>query len=285
MLSATIEQTIFVRERSSPAQERGASDGLAAVTTSDWRAEATAICAKFGEPRDGIACPLAVFAQPVSWNCVAVVQVADLPDGRLGFRMLFVPRRLYSDFIRDPFAVSDRFPPDWTVQGSLPALDWPDVPPARRTLDQLQKVLESGGSPTLLGAVQVLVDGGRVVFERPAPAPQLIRDIWQLLPASVQGELWPASFAFSNDLRFDLLVVPKAEGLELDRYVTEERAVDYPEGRYEFGLQYAVEHGDQAEVDRLLNRRSGKQVLRTSAYVLFFGVLIYLGVHLLFRIF
>jgi hypothetical protein len=280
--SINIEQAIFVRDRQCVAQERGASEGLASVVT-DWRTEAASLCARFGEPSDGLSCPIAVFAQPVSWDCVAIVQVTYLPDGRLSFRMLFVPRRLYSDFIRDPFAISDRFPADWTAQGPLPTLAWPDEPPIRRTVAQLQKVLETGGSPTLLGAAQALVDGGRVVFERAAPAPQLIRDVWQLLPASVQGELWPATFAFSNDLRFDLLVVPKIEGIDLDRYVTEERAVDYPEGRYEFGLQYAIEHGDQAEVDRLLNRRSGKQFLRTAIYVLIFGTLAYLGVHLLFR--
>jgi len=281
--SPAIEQAIFVRDKQGIVQERGASDGLASATTSDWRAEATALCVKFGEPSEGIACPIAVFAQPVSWDGVAVVQAADLPDGRFCFRMLFVPRRLYLDFIRNPFTVSDRFPPDWSAQGPLPALTWPEEPPVRRTVAQLQKVLETGGSPTLLGAVQALVDGGRVVFERVAPASQLIRDIWQLLPSSVQGELWPATFAFSNDLRFDLLVVPKIEGLDLDRYATEERAVDYPEGRYEFGLQYAIEHGDQVEVDRLLNRRSGKQFLRTAVFVLVFGMLAYLGVHLLFR--
>jgi hypothetical protein len=280
--SINIEQAIFVRDKQCAAQERGASEGLASVA-SDWRAEAAALCAKFGEPRDGIACPLAIFAQPLSWDCVAVVQAADLPDARLGFRMLFVPRHLYSDLIRDPFTVSDRFPPDWKAQGPLAALAWLDERPPRRTVAQLQKVLETGGSPTLLGAVQALVDGGRVVFERATPASQLIRDVWQLLPSSVQGELWPATFAFSNDLRFDLLVVPKIEGLDLDRYVTEERAVDYPEGRFEFGLQYAIEHGDQAEVDRLLNRRSGKQFLRTAIFVLIFGVVAYLGVHVLFR--
>ena len=281
--SFSIEQAIFARDKQGVAQERGASEGLAAIASADWRAEAAALCAKFGGPVEGVACPLAIFAQPVSWDCIAVVQAADLPDGRFGFRMLFVPRRLYVDLIRGPFAVNDRFPPDWTAQGPLPALAWPEEPPPRRTVAQLQKVLETGGSPTLLGATQALVDGGRVVFERAAPASQLIRDVWQLLPASVQGELWPATFAFSNDLRFDLLVVPKIEGLDLDRYVGEERAVEYPEGRFEFGLQYAIEHGDQAEVDRLLNRRSGKQFLRTAVFVLIFGMLAYVGIQLLFR--
>ncbi len=278
----TIEQAIFVREQDGVVNRQGASEGLAAAQF-DWQAESIALCRGFGPPQSAVACPFAIFAQPISSNSVVVVQVADQPNGRLAFRLLFVPRQLYVEYIRDPFAISDRFPPDWATQGSLPVLNWPDEPPPRRTLAHLRNILETGGSPTLLGAVQALVDGGRVVFERAAPTPQLIRDVWQLLPDAVQSELWPATFAFSNDLRFDLLVVPKAEGLALDRYVTEERAIDYPEGRYEFGLQYAIEHGDQSEVDRLLSRRSGKQFLKTAIFVLVFGVVIYLGLHVLLR--
>ena len=158
------------------------------------------------------------------------------------------------------------------------------VAPPRRTVEKLQEVLKTGGSTTLLGAVQGLIDGGRLVFERSAPAPQLVRDLWQLLPYSAQAELWPTTFAFGNDLRFDILVVPKTDGLSLDRYITEEQALDYPEGRYELGLQFAVEGGNQRELDHLLGRRSSKQMLRLALFILFGGVIAYVGINALMQL-
>jgi hypothetical protein len=275
---ATVEQAFLVLD-SAGLNLRGQSEALYADRE---RAEAVArLCQLFGSPPDGVKCPLAVFAQPFGLASVAVVQVADQPGGGIGFRVLVLERAVYTQYLRDPFTVSDRFPPDWAASGLLPALTMPLDAPPRRTVAQLQKVLETGGSPTLLGAVQALVDGGRVVFERPAPAPQLTRDIWQLLPDSVQTELWPASFAFANDLRFDLLVVPKSDGLALDRYVTEDQAVDYPEGHYELSLQFAVERGDQHEVDRLLGRRSSAQMMRWLIYFLIFSALAYLAIDFL----
>jgi hypothetical protein len=277
---ATVEQALLVLDQSG-LNLRGQSDALYANRE---RAEAVSrLCAAFGTPPESVKCPLAIFAQPFGPASAAVVQVADQPGGGLGFRVLILDRAIYIEFFRDPFAVSDRFPPDWRAGGLLPSLTLPLDPPPRRTVAHLQKVLETGGSPTLLGSVQALVDGGRLYFERAAPAPELTRDIWRLLPDSVQAELWPASFAFANDLRFDLLVVPKAEGIALDRYVNEAQALDYPEGQYEFNLQYAVERGDQREVDRLLGRRSGKQMLRFLILLLIFGALSYLAINVLLR--
>ncbi len=78
-------------------------------------------------------------------------------------------------------------------------------------------------------------------------------------------------------------MTPIAQGLKLDRYITEEQALDYPERRYEFALQYSVEHGDQRELDALLGRRSSKQMLRLSLAILIGGVLAYIGINFLMR--
>ena len=125
--------------------------------------------------------------------------------------------------------------------------------------------------PTLLGAVQALVDGGRVAFERSEPDPDVVRALWTLLPAKTRATLWPASFAFGNRLGFDALVVPKVEGVEFADYLREEQAGDYPEGRYEHALQVAAESGDQAELDHLFARRSRAEV-RRLAYLLLAAV-------------
>jgi hypothetical protein len=252
-----------------------------------WLPEAERLCRGFGARPDGVTCPAAVFAYPFGPEHVVIIQVADLaePTGALGFRFLILPRRLYSNFIADPFRVSDEFPPAWVPRFELPELSWPDDPPPRRTIAQLQHVLQTGCSPTLLGAVQALIDGGRLVFERPAPSLQLVRDLWQLLPYSSQAELWPATFAFGNDIGFDVLVVPKTAGLPLDRYITEEQANDYPQGRYELNLQIAIEDGSQPHLDHLLNRRSSRQTLRLAVFLLFGSIILTAVVGLLNRIF
>jgi hypothetical protein len=140
-----------------------------------------------------------------------------------------------------------------------------------RTVEHVQQVLKrDGDSPTLLGGAQVLVDGGRVVFERPGPAPDLIRGLWTLLPTQTRGQLWPATFAFSNRLGFHALVVPKARGVEYSGYVNEEQAGSYPEGRYELNLQIAAEAGDQKELDILFARRGRAETWRFALFLLFF---------------
>jgi hypothetical protein len=122
--------------------------------------------------------------------------------------------------------------------------------------------------PTYLGGVQALIDGGRVVFERPAPDSEVLRCLWMLLPVSTRSRLWPASFAFGNRLGFDALVVPQAKGVEYSGYLPEGQAGDYPEGRYELALQVAIESGDQAEVDALFARRSRRDVMKLGLILL-----------------
>ncbi len=90
--------------------------------------------------------------------------------------------------------------------------------------------------------------------------PGFLRSLWALLPTSERSRLWPASFAFSNAHHFDALVVPRAAGPDYENYVTEEKAGDYPEGRYECNLQSAIETGDQREIDALLNHSRSRML-------------------------
>jgi hypothetical protein len=236
----------------------------------DWLAEAERLCTGFGERPAGVACPECVFARPLGPRHVAVVQVADQGaddagrPGALGFRLLVLPRALYAGLGGDPFFIAGQFPPEWRARGELPALEWTAGPPAPRTVEELRKVLDVPNSATLLGGVQALLDGGRLVFERSGPDTPLLRSLWSLLPASTRGEIWPASFAFGNAHGFHALVVPRAAGDEYAHYLPEEQAGDYPEGRYELGLQTAVESGNQRDLDVLLSRRSRAQTFRLA---------------------
>jgi hypothetical protein len=240
----------------------------------EWLEDAERLCTGFGERPAGATCPLAVFALPLVKGQVAVVQVADQGyddagrPGALAFRILAVPEDLYYGLQGDPFAIADRLPPVWDVRTTLPTLDWPDGPPPPRNVADLQKVLNVQHSAFLLGSVQALVDGGRIAIERKAPAPEVVRAVWALVPTNQRCEIWPASFAFSNHHGFHLLVTPRADGPDYAGYLFEEQAGDYPEGRFEYGLQHAIESGDQRELDRLLSRRSRSQTLRLALILL-----------------
>ena len=110
----------------------------------DWLAEAERLCDAFGERPAVAACPACAFAQPFGKRHVAVVQVADQPDGSLGFYVLVMNRLTYEfGADSDPFHVAERCPPPWHATDPLVELSWPDgrsAPP--RTVAQVQKILQ-----------------------------------------------------------------------------------------------------------------------------------------------
>jgi len=178
-------------------------------------------------------------------------------------RILAVPGSLYR-LVHDPFRLTREWVPEFTTHGQLESLPWIHGRPAPRSLADVQKVLREGDGPTLLGAAQVLVDGGRLVFQRSQPDPVLLEQIWMLLPDSVRGELSIATFARSNELKFDLLTTPIVDHIHFPRYLREREAGDYPEGRYELSLQMAVEADNEGQMLELFARRSGSQAMRLA---------------------
>jgi hypothetical protein len=237
-----------------------------------WEEAARTAAVRFGRRPPGVACPAALLAVPVGKSHVAVVQVADQPgppdsNPPLAFRFLVLTRKLY-EALGDPFAVADRFPPNWSARGTLPQLEWDAGPLPRRTVEQIQTVLKAGDMPLLLGGAQALIDGGRLMVESPGPATELVRGLWQLLPDRSRFDLWPATFAFSAELGFHAVAMPAAPAPWPVGYLTADQARDYPEGRYELALQTAAEAGDQPELDRLFARRSSKDTLRLAIYLM-----------------
>jgi hypothetical protein len=258
MPDPTIEQAL-AETGSAGVEIVARSPGFAA----DWEPEYLRLCAAFGRPPDGEHLATSVFARPLDRKRVLVAQAAT--EGQppvLRFHCLILPADLYAD-IGDPFLIAETFPPPWGERVVLPTLAWTDELPLR-TVDQVRRVLQEDDGPTLLGAAQSLVDGGRVVFERPFPAPDLLRRLWVLLPDSTRAETWPASYAFGPDLDVQAVVVPKAEPAAFPGYLLESQAGDYPEGRYELNLQIAAEAGDQLGINRLLARRSSRQTMKLA---------------------
>lgn len=229
--------------------------------------EAERIAVLFGPRPAGVMCPLAHFAKPFGKKHVAVVTVADRQDGSLGFRFLTLDRTLYGH-LGDPFAIADRFPPDWQAKGPIPILEWPPEPLPPRRVEQLQHILKTGDTSLLLGSTQVMVDGGRVVLKRAVPQEEFIRGLWQLLPNRSRAELWPASFAFSDELGFDAVALPDPPTDPTRVRHSEDGLRDYPQSRYELNLQIAVESGDQRELERLFARRTSDETIRLGLTII-----------------
>jgi hypothetical protein len=240
-------------------------------------AEAERIVTLFGTRPPGVRCPLAHFACPFGRKSVAVVRVEDWPGSNelLGFRFLVLARDLYQH-LGDPFAVSDRYPVNWSATGGLPDLAWPPEPLPARTIEQLDTVLRAGDGPFLLGGTQAIVDGNRILLRRDSPDERLVRDLWQLLPDRTRAEKWPASFAFSDELGFHLAAGPTLKPLpgREPKPLTEETAKDYPQGGYELSLQIAIESHDAAALRRLLARRTADDTIRLGLYMIAFALVV-----------
>jgi hypothetical protein len=234
--------------------------------------EAERIAVLFGPRPEGAACPPAHFACPFGAKHVAVVRVEDRPAGLLGFRFLVLSRDLYR-YLGDPFAISDRYPPDWSAFGSLADLAWPMEVLPERTLEQLDAILKHGDVSLLLGAAQALVDGNRVLLKRAEPSEKFIRDLWQLLPDRTRCDLWPATFAFSDELGFHAAVGPTLPTPRHGVQVLREEAIrDYPQSSYELNLQLAIESGDRAALRKLLARRTADDTIRLGLYIIAFAL-------------
>lgn len=266
-LDFTIQQVTVVRTQASPKV-------VAQSTTVDFVLEEWLLrtAVKFGPRPANVACPAAVFAHEIDRTRIAVVQVADRADGSadppLAFRFLIFTRELYSH-LGDPFAIADRYPPNFDARGSLPELAWPEEPLPPRKVNDLREILKTGDSQFLLGATQALLDGAHVAVVRPA-ADGTIRNLWQLLPDRIRCDLWPASFAFTGDMNFHASAVPAP----VPGFLTEEQTKDYPEGRYEAAVQLAIESSDQRELDRLLARKPSIEVLRMAIGMVVFSILV-----------
>ena len=115
--------------------------------------------------------------------------------------------------------------------------------------------VDNAESPTLLGGAQILVDGGKLVFERSQPDASVVAALWTLLPHNLRASIWPATFAFTTISAFDVVVVPRLDALPLEGYTKETDAGDYPPGSYELALQTAAESGDERDLASRLRAR------------------------------
>jgi hypothetical protein len=187
-------------------------------------------------------------------------------------RVLVFPGPLYRA-IGDPFHIDRTLPFDGTTDSDPPTLVWETGPSPVRKLKDVQAILQTDESAMLLGATQALVEGGRVAFARPGPDPGVIERIWTLLPDADRGERTLATWLPGDPAGFDIVIAPQVEGRTYSSYLTEDRAGDYPEGRYELALQAAAETDDADGLDQLFARRSMSQSVRLALTLLILGIL------------
>lgn len=239
----------------------------------EWQSELEELIGSFGNRPDGIRCPEAIFAYPLTSRKVVCARMADMgaegePPVAMAFQWVVLTTREYDEVGGHPFRLFAGSTPPWQVRDRLPLFQ------AQRLqklddMETLAKAYQRPESAFVLGGCQAILDGNRLVVERSEPATSLIADLWTLLPLAERSEHWPASFAFSNALHFDVVVVPKIKEEECDqRYLRFEQAEWYPEGRYEAALQWAIEAGDERMVHHLLLRRTRRQTMKLGLYLL-----------------
>ena len=190
-----IQQAVVLGRRSRGA----ASSPRPTVRHARGRADRGAV-----RPRpEGVACPLAHFACPFGRKHVAVVRVEDRPgDVRSAFRFLVLvartvppPRRP----VRHLRPLPRRLERDRPARGPRVA----DGGAARAHARATRRDPQGGDVSLLLGSTQALVDGNRVLLKRTEPPTKVRpRACGNCSPTGRACELWPASFAFSDELGF-----------------------------------------------------------------------------------
>jgi hypothetical protein len=169
----------------------------------------------------------------------------------------------------DPFAIAAALPPKWDRRAFHDDPAWPIATVPRRGVFELQTLLKEKESPLLLGACQALVDGSRIAFDVAETPPDVIADVWKLLPAGIQKRV-PFSTNAKPSPMFEVVRCAAGE-LPATGFLSTEQVLDYPESRYEHELQYAIESGNQPLLDRLFARRTSKEVLALLVFALFLG--------------
>ena len=229
-----------------------------------WNTKVLAVCEAFSGNCPGTTIPAVLFVQRLDRNHFMVVRSkpeAGAGSGPGRFHLLVANRKDYAACRFDPFALADNFDCNWAAK-ELSDLEWLGPLPPLRTIADVQQVLKRENGPELLGGCQALLDGSRLLFLRSEPELKLVRDLWTLLPYGNRLELMPASFAWNNNLKFNIVVAGGNLAERFPGYITEEQAGGYPEGRFELSLQTAAESEDQESLDILWGRRSRRDVWR-----------------------
>ena len=182
----------------------------------EWLAELRAVCKRYGEPPTGATASGGFFALPLKCGpwLIAGVRSHGCDDlgrpGAMAFHALFVGRWAFRLAGGDPFAFEHEIRGDWCEadqHGTLPSgqLSWRLTGRPRRPT--------SGESPLAVAVATAISQRRRVVVQSSTPIGALAREVWSRLPGRARRRASVATWAFDTGNDFDLVAVPKLNGI------------------------------------------------------------------------
>lgn len=236
-------------------------DGISLATEE----HALKLAVAFGQGPGEVASVLAVDDHDKRSRLVGSVR--SIAPGTLAFRFAVVAIEEYPKV--DPFHLAELLAKQSEKAGSIES---EPSPPERREVRRAAEILKAGDSPLILGAVQVLLDGGRFAVPLAEAGEGFIARVRQLMPYRSLDEMTFATQAFSAELPVDAMVLPEA--VSVPGLFVAEALRCYPNGRYEQAMLLACEQGDQAEFDRLLCRKTGTDTLKLAMGMVLFALVV-----------
>jgi hypothetical protein len=174
---------------------------------------------RFGDRPTGIAAHPSLFAIPLPrgpWMIVGVFPTGCDDQGRpgaLGFHGLFVSKWTYLWAGSNPFVFAGTFRREWQEcdmnvvlpAGAVTVPVWKQTKPDHGEIDR-----------RVVPIVTAIKRKRRVVIGSAEPIDELAQAVWRALPARVRMRASVASWAFSNENRFDLVALPRLGALAPD---------------------------------------------------------------------
>jgi hypothetical protein len=185
----------------------------------EWLAELRTVCQRYGEPSTGATPSGGFFAlrlQCGPWLFAGVRSLGcdDLGrPGAMSFHALFVGRWAYRLAGNDPFAFEDEIRGDWCESDQGRAL--PRGQLSCRLTGRSRRSAR-GETPQADSIVTALSQRRRVLVQSSTPIGGLAREVWSRLPGRVRRRASVATWAFDTGNDFDMIALPKLNGIVLD---------------------------------------------------------------------
>ena len=191
----------------------------------EWLEGLKAACQRLGERPAGASPAGGLFALRLPGGPWMVVGVSDQGaddrgrPGATAFHALFLRPREYRKAGDSPFPLAGALRSDWTADvRTLPAgsIEIGPEEPAPPTDDRARSI------------AMAIATGRRVSVKADAPIDALARAVWAILPRPARRRASVATWAFGNGNRFDLVALPRLEGVEFDGSYRDAEALDAP---------------------------------------------------------
>ena len=194
----------------------------------EWLAELKGACQRLGEKPAGAGKAGGLFALRLPGGPWAVVGVEELEaddrgrHGALAFHALFVrPRDYARDAGGSPFGLAGALRTGWSA-------DVRALPAGVIEVGEGASVGVSEGRAARIAAA--IARGRRVYLESAGPIDGLAREVWGALPARVRRRASVATWAFGAGNRFDLVALPRVEGVAFDASYRDAAALEEAPG-------------------------------------------------------